>query len=460
MSPRAGEGRDLAIRTAMRHLGVACLLTSVTTSIGFASLVTGSMTILPRFGLFAAAGVMLAYVTTMVVTPLGVSLRRRHPAMEGRTTLRWLDLLLAGVAEVSVNRPRLLLLVGVIVVGGAVALGSQVEVNNYLLGIYREGHPTTYATRLAERKLEGVVQMQVSLVGKPGQMKDPRVLEAMHRLEVWLGEQPQVTTSLSLATFLREMHRVVVGRPGIPESRRGVAELLLMSEGEERVNRFVDYPYGRARVLIGCRDIGARQFLPLAARVDRRAKRIFAPVGVRARVTGTGLVAYRGINRLVLDLLTSLSLAFVVIAIVLALVFRSLRIGLVSLIPNVMPLAVGLGFMTLAGIRLEPATVIVFSIALGIAVDDTIHFFSRYREEVQGGRAPEDAVRKTMATAGRAMVFTSLVLMSGFSVTFASNFRGTANFGLVGIVIFTTALWADLLVTPACLLVFRPWSRR
>ena len=456
---RAGDAREVAIRTAMRHLGLACLLTSGTTAIGFASLVSGSMRILHRFGLFAAAGVMIAYVTTMVVAPLGVSLRRRSPTAAPALPLPWLDWLLSRLADASIRRPRTLLALGVVFMAVAIGLGSRVEVNNFLLGIYREGHPTEQATRLAERKLEGVVQMQISLSGKAGAMKDPRVLAAMDRLQGWLGSQGDVTSTLSLATFVKEMHRVVLGRPAIPGTREAVAELLLMSEGEERVNRFVDYPYARGRIVVSMRDIGARRFLPLADRVGERARRLFGPLGVQARVTGTSLVAYRGINRLVYDLLTSLSVAFVVIALVLALTFRSLRIGLLSMLPNVLPLSAGLGFMTLASLRLEPVTVIVFSIALGIAVDDTIHFFARYREERRRGREPDQAVRNTMRTAGRAMVFTSLVLVAGFSVTLFSNFQGTAHFGMVGMVILATAIVADLMVTPACLLVFRPWRR-
>jgi uncharacterized protein len=456
---RAGEARDLAIRTAVRHLGLACLLTSFTTAVGFASLTSASMSILRRFGIFAALGVMVAYVVTLVVAPLGVSLRR---VKQGSyvAQLRWLDRLLCAVAAVVTRRPRAVLIGGVLLAVAALGLGSQVEINNYLLGIYREGNPTMQATRLAERKLEGVVRLQVSLVGPAGSMKDPRVLRAMYQLQRWLERQPGVTSSISLVTFIREMHRVVVGQAAIPDTRRGVAALLLMAEGEERINRFIDYPYGKARILVTMRDVGAKRFLPLADRTAARLDRLFSGLGVKARVTGTSLVAYRGINKLVTDLLTSLSVAFLIIAIVLALVFRSLRIGLLSMLPNALPLAVGLGYMTVAGIRLAPATVIIFSIALGIAVDDTIHFFSRYREEVQGGRSAGEAVRATLRTAGRAMVFTSLVLVSGFSVTVLSNFPGTANFGELGAVILLTALFTDLLVTPSCMLVFRPWGAR
>jgi predicted RND superfamily exporter protein len=454
---RAGQARDLAIRTAVRHLGIACLLTSGTTAIGFASLVTGSLSILRTFGLFAAAGVMIAYLTTVVLVPLGVSLRRRHPATRGAHTLKWLDRLLARVAGLTVRRPRLVLALSAVVGISAVALGSQVEVDRHLLGAFREGHPIIAATRLAERKLEGIAQLELSLVGRPGQMKDPAVLEAMQRLQERLEQRRTITSTLSLATYVRELHKAVVGKLRIPDSRRGVASLLLMAEGEERLGRMVDFPYASSRIHIGCRDIGARQTLALADQVTRQAQEVFAPLGIRTRVTGTQLVGYRGTNRLVRDLALSLTVAFLVIAVVLAITFRSVRAGLVSLIPNVTPLAVGLGFMTLSGIRLQPGTVICFSIALGIAVDDTIHFFSRYREELTRGAAPDDAIRTTMTTAGRAMVFTSVVLICGLMVSLGSNFNSTAAFGRVAIVILASALLTDLLVTPACLLVFKPW---
>jgi predicted RND superfamily exporter protein len=458
---RRGEARDLAIRTAVRHLGLACLLTSATTSIGFASLLTGSMNILRRFGLFAAVGVMVAYVVTLVIAPLGVSLRpQRAPGRSYVAALPWLDRLLSAIASFAIARRRPLLVCATLLVAGTILVGSRVEVNNYLLGIYHDDNPTAIATRLAERKLEGVVRMQVSLQGKPGSIKNPAVLGAMQRLQDWLGRRPEVTSTISLATYVRELHRVVVGEAAVPETREGVASLLLMAEGEERLGRFVDYPYSKARILIGMRDVGARSYLPLVEEVEERLPPLFSELGIEAHVTGTSLVAYRGLDRLVYDLLKSLSVAFVIIGALLALVFRSVKIGLLSLIPNVLPLTTGLGYMAVVGMRLEPATVIIFSIAFGIAVDDTIHFFARYREEIQNGAAPGEAVRNTLRTAGRAMVFTSLVLITGFSVTLTSNFPGSAHFGELGGVILATALVTDLLVTPACLLVFKPWGSR
>ncbi len=454
------QRRQLAIRTAMRHLGLACLVCSATTAIGFGSLVIAEMHILRRFGLLAAAGVMFAWAVALVVVPLGAGftrldrIRARRP---GR-----LDMLLAAALEraarFTARRARLIVAGAVLLAGGCIAAGLGVEVNNYLLGIYHDDHPTARATRLAEQRLEGLVRLQISLEGAPDSMKRPEVLRAMDRLEAWLQQQPGVTNTLSPAGYVKEMHRAVMGTRELPDRKEAVAQLMLMAEGETGMERHVSFKYHRARVEVKLRDVGARRYLQLVDQTRRIIGGMFDPLDVSARVTGTSLVAYRGINRLVTDLLGSLTVAILIIGVVLSLLFRSLRIGLISLLPNTIPLAVGLGSMRLLGMRLEPVTVMIYSIALGIAVDDTIHFLVRYREEVDAGRGPAEAVRRTLATAGKAMAFTSVLLVSGFTVTLLSSFPGTVRFGTLGIIILSTALLTDVLVTPACAMVFKPWG--
>ena len=448
--------RNKAIEVAVRHLGLACLVTSATTAIGFGSLVTAEMHILRRFGLMAALGVLVAWAVTLVVVPLGAGLSKLDPAKVRRRSAigRRLDSALSRIADFSTRRPLRVVLVAMLLGAGCVAAGLGVEVNNFLLGIYHDDHPTAQATRLAEARLEGLVRLQISLQGPPDAMKRPEVLKEVDALQTWLGQQPGVTSTLGMADFVKEMHRAVMGTRALPDTKEAVAQLLLMVEGETGLERHVSFDYSRARVEVSLSDVGAVKYLEL---VDRTRARLAARLKmdkITARVTGTSLVAYRGINRLVTDLLVSLSLALVVIGLVLAALFRSLRIGLVSLLPNTIPLAVGLGCMRLLDMRLEPVTVMIFSIALGIAVDDTIHFFVRFREETAKGRDPLEAARRTLATAGRAMVFTSVLLVGGFAVTLSSSFPGTVRFGTLGIIILSTALLTDLLVTPACAVLF------
>lgn len=454
--------RELASQLMLRHLGIACLVTSITTAIGFGSLASSKLEILRRFGLFAALGVMLAYVLSMFAVPLGIEWLgrgklRRAPGADGSGAL---DRFLSRWAEGVLRRPKTLLLGGILIALGCAAVGTQAKVDNFLLGTMKDDHPVAVATRLLEQRLQGVVSMQVAFEGKQGTLKRPDVLRKIAELQRWLRTQDGVTGSLSAADFIAELHRAAVGTRKLPDDPRAIAQLLLMTEGQSGIERYVDFAYKRGRVEVQLRDIGARRYLPLVERVRAEIARSFAEVeGVRIRVTGTSLLAYRGIDTLIWNLMLSLLIAFALIAPVLMLTFRSARVGLLTLIPNILPLTAGVGFMVAVDIKLDVTTVMIYSIAFGIAVDDTIHFVARYREEVEAGRSVVEAVRTTIRSAGRAMLITSMILMIGFAVVLVSNFPGTQRFGILGVVIIGAAITTDLTVTPACMLVFRPWAR-
>jgi predicted RND superfamily exporter protein len=456
-----GRSREIASQLMLRHLGLACLVTSLTTAIGFGSLASSKLEILRRFGLFAALGVILAYVLSVFVVPLGIEWLgrgklRRAPGADGTGVI---DRGLARLAAFVLRWPKALLCGGVLVALGCAAAGTQAKVDNFLLGTMKADHPVAIATRLLEKRLQGVVSMQIAFEGKANTLKRPDVLAQMAALQRWLHKEDGVTGSLSAADFVAELHRAAVGTRKLPQNPRAIAQLLLMTEGQSGIERYVDFAYKRGRIEVMLRDIGARRYLPLVERTRAEIARSFAEIrGVKVRVTGTSLLAYRGIDTLIWNLMTSLLIAFALIAPVLMITFRSVRVGLLTLIPNILPLTAGVGFMVALDIKLDVTTVMIYSIAFGIAVDDTIHFVARYREEVEAGRPVPEAVRTTLRSAGRAMLITSVILMIGFGVVLVSNFPGTQRFGILGVVIIGAAITTDLLITPACMLIFRPWA--
>jgi uncharacterized protein len=456
---RKDQQRNIAIRFAMRHLGIACLLTSFTTAVGFGSLLTSSLAILRRFGVYAACGVIIAYLITMVLVPAGIAILRLDPKrIAERTDWKRVDSALNRISAWVIKRPKKVLGAGIVITTMSLLIGSRVPVENFLLGIFREDHPAKRVTRIAEEKLQGMVDLQVIFQGKPGNLKNPQLLRKMEAVQHWMGKRTEVTGSISAVDFIKEMHRALLGKAEIPQSKEAVAQLLLMAEGETGIERLVDYSYGRGRIHINLRDVGARKILAFCDDLAKKVTELFSGTELSGRVTGTSMVAYRGINRLVENLLVSLSLALGIIAIVLVITFRSLKVGLISLIPNAMPLSVGIGFMGATGMYLDPTTAMIFTIALGIAVDDTIHFVARYREECHKGETVENAVQNTTRTAGRAMLMTTLILVLGFVSLLVSQFPATQRFGILGCVILSTALFADLFITPSCMLFFRPWS--
>ena len=175
---------------------------------------------------------------------------------------------------------------------------------------------------------------------------------------------------------------------------------------------------------------------------------------VRLHLTGTGFVARTNVNVIIEDFALGLWVAALTIVFVLAAAFRSLRLGLLSVIPNAFPLAVAGSVLTALGLELQVSSVLAFTVCLGIAVDDTIHLVSRYREERLRGRAPEEAAVRAVTAVGRALVITTLVLVGGWAMLLLSEVPTTQLFGLIGLVGLTAALVGDLVLLPAMLVAF------
>jgi predicted RND superfamily exporter protein len=183
------------------------------------------------------------------------------------------------------------------------------------------------------------------------------------------------------------------------------------------------------------------------------------PVHVTARVTGSTLIAARALSFLVEDMFNSLGTAFLVISLFMMFMLRSFRVGLISMIPNVAPLLVTVGFMGWTGIPIRTSTALIFSISVGVAANDTIHFAVRYREELLATRDRRLAIRNTLLSTGRAIIFTSILLVVGFVTMLTTRFVGIFQMGLLGAVTLTTALGVVLLLFPISLDFFKPWSR-
>ncbi|MCP4867272.1 MAG: MMPL family transporter [Proteobacteria bacterium] len=449
------EQRHDAIAAAVRSIGVACLLTSTTTGVGFLSLQMAGMPILRGFGLYAGIGIAFAYGTVLLITPLALSFTRGavpEASREGAHTLA--DRLLLRCAEFSIQRPGVVLAAtaGVLLASGW--FGAQVVVDNTLTGMLDESHPTTQANVLADEKLGGILGLELDLVGPPGSMKDPKVLLALEALDAWAFEQPDYRTSTGPHRFASAFKQSLSGINAIPQDSDEIAQLFLLGEGAglETVVDPSDFCCGRATLRI--KDHGGLATERHSEAVKAKAAELFADLPVEARLTGTPYVAYRGINRVTSDLRDSLIVAFLIITGTILLLFRNARIAALCLVPNALPLAAGYGLMGALGWLLDPVPAVVFTIGLGIAVDDTIHLVARWREERRSGRGPEEAIRQSVLHTGRAVTITSVVLAAGFSVNLLSSFPATRIMGMLGAFVILTALLCDLFVLPALLARF------
>lgn len=456
--PLSEDVRSMAIRRAVGRIGVACFLTSTTTSIGFLSLYVARMPVLRNFGLYAAIGIVLAYGTVLLIIPIVLSFARGAVPESGRASAYTrTDRLLLGCAELAIHRPGRVLGLTALVLAFCIAMGFQVEVDNTLTGMLRPEHETTRANRVADRKLGGILGLEIDVKGPEGALKDPQVLGALLKLGDRSLERPEVRSVTGPQTFIAGLQQAVTGQRGIPESRAEIAQLLILAESSPMLAQMLDLSdFSRGRMVLRTRDNGGNAFLSLAEELRDDLATIMdgVPGETTARVTGTPWVAYRGINNVTIDLRDSLMIAFVAVTLIIVLLLRDVRMALICLVPNALPLVVGYGIMGAMGWILDPTPAVVFTVALGIAVDDTIHLVSRYREERAGGQGLHDALRMAVLHSGRAVVITSILLATGFAANCLSSFPSMVILGLLGAVVILVAMLSDLFVLPALIGLF------
>lgn len=446
---RAGElaridhsDRDRIVVDASQRVGLACFATSATTAIGFASLSFSSMPMLRAFGLWAAGAVMLAWVVLLVVGPLLLSLVED---LRGDTrAVSRLDDVLVRATAISRRRPRAVLFVALAVTGAALWRARDVPVDNRLSDLVDARTNAARASTTIDAELGGVLSLELELVGAPGSFATPEGLAALDALEGWLAQQPEVRTVIGPATLLRASGASTADPEALERGLRRLGDAGLRAD-------VLDDAAEHARISVRIPDHGGIAFAALEARVLARAREL---EGVSATVTGTTALAYHGVNRIAGELRTSLVGAFVVVTSFVALAFRDLRLGIASLVPNGVPLALGYAAIaTLLG-RFDPLGGIVLAVALGIAVDDTIHLVARAREAAR--EHPEsDALAAAVRGSGSTCTITSLVLASGLGLFLFSSFPPLRVLGGLGATVILTALVCDLWLLPAMLTVLR-----
>lgn len=478
-----GLDKQTALRSMVRRVGAACLLTSVTAAIGFASLVVARIDIIKAMGRVAAVGLMLAYVIILFMIPPALSLARVPKAGISRDPREgWVGRLLVWVGFVTTERKVAVLVVTALVTLVSAAGGLLVKTDNFLLEELFPSHPLSQAMVRMEASLSGVMPVEVTLITEEeGGIFEPEIMAGIERIQQEMAQEPFIGHSISVADLVKEIARVNFGESELPDNRPAIAQSLFFFENSEDssfLDSVVSPDRRRARITGSARDWGTENFLgwldgtgtcdprsackqPMTTLIDQTFGTVDGhKPGLTVKVTGGSLTAARALSTLVEDMLISLGTAFVVITLLMMLLLKSLRIGLMSMLPNILPLLITLGFMGWSGIPIRTSTALIFSVALGVAVNDTIHFLTRYREEFFECHDRVEAVKRTLLSTGRAIIFTSLLLISGFLVMMTTRFVGIFQMGMLGSVALGAALLGDLLLLPVCLVVFRPWSRQ
>jgi uncharacterized protein len=445
--PRDPTARRAAVIEACDRTGVACLLTTVTTALGFASLVLAQMPMLRRFGLYAAIGIALAYVALLLIGPLLLDAVRARPPAALRGT--------RGLARWTTRRVRPSLVVGgTILLGLVAALGAQrVVVDNHLSALLPADDPVRQASARIDESLTGTLALEVELQAEGPWLTAPH-FAPLAAFERWAAAQPEVRVVTGPATL-----RSLLPSPTDPEAPPEALALrhALLDEGPRtppgvRSEQAAKTTH-RARVSIHTADLGGRAFAALAERVRLRA----AELPARVLVTGTPLLAYEGVNRIAVELRRSLVSVVVVITLAIAVLLRSAWLSLLALVPNVLPPALAYGALGLLGIELDPLAAVILCVALGLAVDDSLHLLARLREGQAAGLSADDALEQAVEHSGHAALVTSVALCGGLLVDLFSSFPPLRLLGGLGAATLALAWVFDVVMLPGLL---RAASRR
>lgn len=453
-----------AASSTLRHMWLPCFVTSFTTAVGFGALVVQDVPVLARFGAIAATATMASYVVTVLFVPASLPsfAEEGAGASGGGRVSEGLDRAIVWLARATARRPWVTIALSSILLVAALATARGVVVDSRLLDQFDERSEIARVTRLMEERLDGVRELSIALRGEPGRFLEPEGIEEVEGLTRWLRDQPGVLRATSHADWLHEAWRLVTDEESAREEpfRSGAQvhalRALLESERGDPLARYVTREGGSARIEVRLADHGARRTL---AMVERFAVRADDLEGVRVTYGGEAWTSSRGLERIV-GALGSLGSAVAVIFVVMALLFRSARLGLLSVPPNALPLAVTLAYMVVRGIPLHAATVIVFTVTIGLTVDGATHVIARFREQVARGGTNEEVLLRTMGTSGRGVVLSAATLLLGYGALLFSAFEPVRLFGELSAVAIGGALIAQLVLLPALLAVgARPGPR-
>ena len=463
-----GMPRIESLRTAFAEVGGAIMLTSLTTAAGFLAYLTTHVKPYREMGIYVSLGVVYAFVLTVILTPVFYSFgksklkartHRSGKMKRGDVFDRWL----AMTHRIVTTRTKTMVVCFGLLMAVTFAgyLMMRVESNTAKLVFKRE--PLRRTLDLIDERLGTGFSLEYLLdTGRPSGIKDPEFMAKLDQLMAYAQSRPLVTKSTSVTDVLKKMRRALHGNDpdyyALPDTREGVAQYLFLYEtsGGATLDRQVGFTYDMARLTLKTPSLDTGDARELSAHIRAKADELF-PDGSVEVVESGGIARYLALNDILYEgQRRSFVTALLVITVVMVIVLRSVKLGLISMIPNIFPVFLTMGFMGLMGWYLDVITISFAAVIIGVAVDDTIHFFTRFRREFERSGVYDAALRETLRSVGRPITFTTLVLIVGNAVFLISSLLGLFKLGLLFGVAFLWALLADFYFAPALILLLKP----
>lgn len=446
----AGPTRREALIRTMEAMIPACFYTMATSAIGFLSFNAAGLQSLEVFGTWTAIGIAIAFVLSMTLVPalLTVLPSRRN------TAAHYAPRVSGALIELSVwclklrRAGRIELALAWIVVLALSAFGlTRLEVDSDMASYLPEQSETARASRVLATKLAGTSTIEVMLEGPEYAFEEPWGIAALETVEQTLQADPRIDKTISVLDFLRRFSAALSGAEEVPKDGAALSAAFFVLDGSAEVDRFVTADRSTARVSARMNAHSSQGPVEIVEKIET----LRASIDPRLTLTTTGIskIFAATSQALVTGQTRSLFFSLIWVSIALLIAVRSIRTGIIALLPNVAPILVTLGLMGWLGIPLDVFTVLIGSIALGIAVDDTIHLIARHKEE----RAvnPVGALERTLRSSGHPAIFTTFLFAGGFAVFLFSSFPPMRAFGALAAFAMITAMFADLTLLPLLL---------
>ena len=451
-----------SLQRVITKVGNATLMTNVTTASGFATFILTESQLLKEFGIVASLSILAIFLLCLFIIPiLYTFLPYPKPRHLEHLNKSWINAFVNWM-ESMVKHKRINIYVIALVLLIASLLGiNKIVISGSLIEDMPKKTEFFEDIRFFESEFNGIMPLEivVDTKRKKGVMK-LATIKRMNQLEELIIEIPELSKPISVVSLVKYAKQAYTnGNPKyyqLPTSQENLfisSYIKKSSSDVDLLKNFVDSTGQYARITTFMKDIGTDKMERIEEDLQNKINKVFPKERYNVTMTGKALVFQKGTKYLVRNLVISLTLAIVLIALFMAYMFRSVRMIVVSLIPNLLPLLVTAGLMGYLGVPIKPSTILVFSIAFGISVDDTIHFLAKYRQELL---ANNWKIRKSVYAAlretGVSMLYTSIVLFFGFSVFTISSFGGTVALGALVSATLLFAMLSNLLLLPSLLL--------
>ncbi len=484
---KAGVEPWEAMEITLNEIGFATLLTCITTATGFGSLAISDAAFMEplirvlgvnyifgedippirNFGLYGCFGVVVTYFISITLIPNILPLVPKEKLMNVKSfegSKKW-DSVLLWILRVSTENKNKVLLSFLVIIIFCVFWTYRIPTNMHMLEEIQKSDPVRKGLTFFENNLFGVrpFEMEIRVKGDKSVM-DRDVLLEMEKIQNFLQQDTTFNLFISPVTFIKSANYVYhFNRPRyltIPDSQATIDEIYAFAnasgENTAYLRHIISKDHKKARIGARTADEGSDIHAEKLAKLNDFILKNCNLNLIEYQFTGHGYLTERSLSYLRDNLMSGLFIDFIVIALVMGLIFRSFRMVVLGLLPNMIPLLATSAIMGLAGVTLTASTSIIFVVIFGIAVDDTLHFMAHYKLGLDKGLSKKEAIRITMLETGKAMVLTSIILLSGYSILLTSSFGSTVWIGLFSLMTIVFAILTDLFLSPLLIYYFGP----